>query len=100
MRTTALGRLTVASLAADGPLRQRGCGAALLWEADRGLMHTSIAWARDHGFDWMDRGVLDGSPRALALYQKLGFVEVGRRVDAFRVDDVSLTDIMMVLPLT
>jgi len=35
--------LTVASLAADGPLRQRGCDGPALWEVDRGRHRSSRA---------------------------------------------------------
>ena len=71
--------------------RRRGLAEALM----RGL----IAWAREHGLAWMDLGVFDGNPAALALYRKLGFREVARKVDAFRVDGTPLTDIAMTLSL-
>lgn len=71
--------------------RRRGLAEALM----RGL----AAWARGHGLAWMDLGVFDGNPAALALYHKLGFREIARKVDAFRVDDTPLTDIAMTLSL-
>jgi ribosomal protein S18 acetylase RimI-like enzyme len=72
-------------------LHRRGIGEALL--------RAAIAWARDAGLAWMDLGVFDGNPGAIALYRKVGFVEVGRVVDRYRVGDVPLTDIVMALRL-
>lgn len=63
------------------------------------LMTTAIAWARREGLAWMDLGVFSGNDPAIALYQKLGFVEVGRTPDRFRVGDASLTDVSMTLRL-
>lgn len=64
------------------------------------LMTTAIAWARNEGLVWMDLGVFAGNDPAIALYQKLGFVEIGRALDRFRVGDAALTDISMTLRLT
>ena len=79
-------------LGIDAGHRRRGLAEALM----RGL----IAWAREHGLTWLDLGVFDGNGPALALYRKLGFIEVARRADAFRVEGTPLTDIAMALRLT
>jgi len=63
------------------------------------LMLTAIAWAREAGVRWIDLGVMAGNDRAYALYRSLGFVEVGRVADRFRVGETSLTDIVMALAL-
>ena len=66
----------------------------------RRLMEAAIAWARDEaGLDYIDLGVFVGNGRAKRLYDSLGFVEVGVRADAFRVDGVSVDDIQMTLAL-
>jgi RimJ/RimL family protein N-acetyltransferase len=62
------------------------------------LMCAAIDFARAQPtLDWIDLGVFSGNPRAKALYDKLGFVEVGRREDCFRIGEESVTDIMMTL---
>jgi GNAT superfamily N-acetyltransferase len=71
--------------------RRRGVGEALL--------STAIEWARDAGLAWMDLGVFEPNPPAQALYRKLGFVEVGRTPDRFRIDGTSITDVLMALDL-
>jgi ribosomal protein S18 acetylase RimI-like enzyme len=81
-------RLGIGILAAH---HRRGLGDA--------LMKATIDWARAAGLAWMDLGVFGGNEPALALYRKLGFVEVGRVPDRFVVDGVSLTDIVMTLDL-
>lgn len=63
------------------------------------LMTAAIDWATASGLAWMDLGVFAGNDPAIALYQKLGFVEVGRAEDRFRVGDVALTDVLMALRL-
>ena len=65
------------------------------------LMQTAIDFCREApSLDWLDLGVFSGNPRAKALYDKLGFVEVGRRVDCFRIGGTSLDDIMMTLDVS
>lgn len=70
---------------------------------DRGLgktmCETVIAWSRAQGLAWIDLGVFGPNRRAQALYRKLGFIEVGRVADRFRVDGESIDDIMMTLAL-
>jgi ribosomal protein S18 acetylase RimI-like enzyme len=65
------------------------------------LMNTAIDFARSIPLiDWVDLGVFSGNERAKGLYDRLGFQEVGRREDAFRIGEVSVTDILMALPVT
>lgn len=62
------------------------------------LMLTAIDFCRgEPGLDWIDLGVFSGNPRARALYEKLGFVEVGRREDCYRIGAESVTDFQMTL---
>ncbi len=64
------------------------------------LMEAVITWARaEPGLDWLDLGVFAGNDVAHRMYQRLGFSETGRTPDLFRVDEWSLEDISMVLPV-
>lgn len=48
--------------------------------------------ARTAGYEQMELGHMDGNDRARHLYDKMGFVECGRNVRAFRYDDGSYRD--------
>ena len=65
------------------------------------LITTATEWARKTlGLSWIDLGVFENNEPARKLYQRMGFVENGARVDAFRVDDaVRVSDISMSLKL-
>ncbi len=64
------------------------------------LMRRSIDWAQlQPSLEWMDLGVFTHNERALAIYKKFGFLEIGRSRDAFRVDGRSIDDIQMTLKL-
>jgi RimJ/RimL family protein N-acetyltransferase len=65
------------------------------------LMTTAADWAhKKFGLSWIDLGVFENNEPARKLYRRLGFVENGVRVDAFRVDDdVCVTDVSMSLKL-
>jgi GNAT superfamily N-acetyltransferase len=71
----------------------RGLGARLVEEA--------IRWARDEArLEWIDLGVFASNAPARKLYQRMGFVEIGTKEDAFRLDSgVAVDDITMVLKL-
>jgi ribosomal protein S18 acetylase RimI-like enzyme len=74
----------------ERPYRGRGLG--------RALMEACIDWARQQpSLSWVDLGVFEGNDVAEALYRKLGFTELGRTPDRFRVDGLQITDITMVL---
>jgi len=75
----------------ERPWRGAGWGTQLLTQA--------IAWARAVGLAWLDLGVFSGNTPARALYRKLGFVELGTTVDAFRIDGQSVDDVAMTLRL-
>ncbi|MFO0552467.1 MAG: GNAT family N-acetyltransferase [Polyangiaceae bacterium] len=64
----------------------------------RKLMDAALDWARaEPRIAWVDLGVFEGNQVAYDLYIKLGFVERGRAVDRFRVDEFVITDIEMSL---
>lgn len=75
----------------ERPWRRRGLGRALCVRA--------IDWARAQDLAWLDLGVFADNLGAVALYRALGFVEIGRAVDRFRVDGRSLDDVVMALRL-
>jgi RimJ/RimL family protein N-acetyltransferase len=65
------------------------------------LITSASEWARKTlKLEWIDLGVFEKNEPARKLYKRMGFVENGARLDAFRVDDdVRVTDISMSLKL-
>ena len=64
------------------------------------LMRDVIDWAKAQAFlKWIDLGVFSHNAPARRLYESSGFVECGRTIDSFRVDNHSIDDIQMVLDL-
>jgi ribosomal protein S18 acetylase RimI-like enzyme len=63
------------------------------------LIEQAIAFASDHQLAWLDLRVFEKNDRAIALYRKFGFTELGRIPDCFRVGELSITDIFMALEL-
>lgn len=65
----------------------------------RRLMETALTWAREQPrLAWIDLGVFRGNEPARKLYERTGFVQVSTREDAFRADDgTSIDDVMMTL---
>ena len=63
------------------------------------LINGAIDLARKAGYEQLELGVFSDNSSAIHLYQKLGFREVGRMPNAFKLPDGSYSDeIMMVLP--
>ena len=75
----------------ERPVRRRGLG--------RQLLTTAIGWAREQGLTWLDLGVFADNAPARALYASAGFVEIGTTRDQFRVDGLSIDDVVMTLRL-
>jgi RimJ/RimL family protein N-acetyltransferase len=72
--------------------RGQGIGSALITAA--------LAWARrEHKLRWIDLSVFAHNLRALRLYERLGFRETGRTPDAYRVGELRIDDVHMVLSL-
>jgi RimJ/RimL family protein N-acetyltransferase len=67
----------------------------------RVMMETALAWAHlERSLEWVDLRVFSGNGPARALYQSLGFAEIGTCRDAFRMDDgTHIDDIHMVFDL-
>lgn len=63
------------------------------------LLRQAIAFARDEGLAWLDLWVFAHNAPALALYRKIGFVEVGRFPDQFRFRQMSIEDVAMAFRL-
>lgn len=64
------------------------------------MMETAIQWAQTQDkLDWLDLYVFEKNTPARKLYEKYGFVEVGRIQDRLRVRGEKLTDIAMALKL-
>jgi RimJ/RimL family protein N-acetyltransferase len=65
------------------------------------LVETAVQWARDQaGLRWIDLGVFSNNEPARKLYARMGFVEVGTRRDAFRLDaGPVIDDVLMALAL-
>lgn len=87
---TALHRAGI-GMGIERPWRGAGWGTRLLGDA--------VAWARAAGLAWLDLGVFSHNAPARALYAKLGFVETGVTVDAFRIDGQAVDDVAMTLRL-
>jgi RimJ/RimL family protein N-acetyltransferase len=65
------------------------------------LVETAVRWARDTaGLRWLDLGVFANNAPARKLYARMGFVEIGLRRDAFRLDaGPTVDDVQMALSL-
>ena len=76
----------------ERPYRGKGLGALLL--------DTALHWARlSEELDFIDLSVFAHNERALRLYTRLGFVEIGRIRDAYRLNGESIDDVLMTLAL-
>jgi RimJ/RimL family protein N-acetyltransferase len=77
-------------LGLETAFRGKGQGQALLQALiDWAAAATTLAW--------IDLGVFAHNTPGRRLYTRLGFVETGRTIDAFRVDDERIDDILMSL---
>ncbi len=66
----------------------------------RRLMDTAIEFARGvETLAWIDLRVFAHNAAGRALYLSLGFVEVGRVADRFRIDGESIDDLVMTLEI-
>lgn len=68
--------------------RRRGLG--------RALIEHAIAWAlRESTLEWIDLCYVAGNRPAERLYQRLGFQQLATIPDLFRVDQESISDVLM-----
>lgn len=64
------------------------------------MIETALSWVRSQPtLEWVDLFVFSENLGAIALYEKLGFLEIARVPDRFRVFGQSITDIHMTLKL-
>ncbi len=77
--STAEGVGEIESVAVGGAARRRGVG--------RALCETLVGWCREQGVGVIELEVRAGSDGAIALYEGLGFVVVGRRGGYYRDPD-------------
>lgn len=62
------------------------------------LMQAAIDFVRQEPtLEWIDLSVFSNNSRAIALYRRVGFEEVGRVPDKFRISGESITDVLMAL---
>jgi ribosomal protein S18 acetylase RimI-like enzyme len=82
-----LEHVAVLTLAVAAPFRRRGCGAALLAEAER--------WARRVGVRKLSLAVRGGNRGAQALYRSAGFVVEGVEREQVRAGDAFEDNVLM-----
>lgn len=58
----------------------------------RQLMEYMLELAAQIGYEQAELAVIDGNDRARALYEKCGFVETGRNINAIKYDDGTYCD--------
>jgi RimJ/RimL family protein N-acetyltransferase len=64
------------------------------------LIAAALAWARrERKLRWIELSVFAHNQRALLLYERLGFREIGRTPDAYRVGEHRIDDVHMALSL-
>jgi GNAT superfamily N-acetyltransferase len=74
------------------PYRRQGVAAALL--------NAAILWARSQeALTWLDSEVFGHNKPALRLHQRVGFTEVARLTDMFRIADEKVDDVRLTLKL-
>ncbi len=67
----------------------------------RRLIEAVVRWARNEALlDWIDLGVFSGNAPARKLYERMGFVTIGVREDAFHLEaGPAIDDVLMALRL-
>jgi ribosomal protein S18 acetylase RimI-like enzyme len=63
------------------------------------LVQTALAWARAHGFEWVDLDVLSQNHKARALYARSGFHVTGEVPDRYRIAGAPVGEVSMSLRL-
>jgi GNAT superfamily N-acetyltransferase len=64
------------------------------------LLNAAIIWARSQeALIWLDSEVFGHNEPALRLHQKVGFAEVARLTDMFRIAGAKVDDVRLTLPL-
>jgi RimJ/RimL family protein N-acetyltransferase len=64
------------------------------------LLDAAIRWAASQdSLTWLDSEVFGHNEPALRLHRKLGFAEVARVVDMYRIDGAPIDDVRLTLRL-
>lgn len=63
------------------------------------LMEELLTLAKDRGTKLVELEYIDGNERARNLYDKLGFIEVGRKPKAFKMEEDFFDEVLMVKEL-
>ena len=63
------------------------------------LMEELLTLAKDRGTKLVELEYIDGNKRARKLYDKLGFIEVGRKPKAFKIGEDFFDEVLMVKEL-
>jgi RimJ/RimL family protein N-acetyltransferase len=82
---------------------QLGIGIELAFQGQgfgMGLMSMALTWAKQQTIlEWVDLEVFAGNIRAIKMYERLGFQQIGYCADRFRLLGQSIDDIKMTLKL-
>ncbi len=64
------------------------------WECGLGtrMLEIALAQAKANGFEQVELGVFSDNPRAIHVYEKMGFRQYGRQPRAFKLKDGSYAD--------
>lgn len=77
-------------IAIERPYRRGGLG--------RRLLQAAIDFVRrEPSLEWIDLSVFSHNTPAIQLYRSLGFEEIGRVPDKFRISGESISDVLMAL---
>lgn len=64
------------------------------------MLEFVIDYCQQHpNIAWLDLDVMGTNKAAISLYEKLNFQLIGKKVDMFRINAVSLDHVMMTLPV-
>lgn len=67
--------------------RRKGIGTQMIKEA--------IAWCRKHNISKLNLEVFSSNVNAIKAYEKIGFVEEGRKKNQFKIDGLYVDDVLM-----
>ena len=64
------------------------------------VLQFAVHWARENHLSFVDLCVLDTNIPALGLYRSFGFIEIGRKENAFYIYESNITEIQMTLEIS
>jgi RimJ/RimL family protein N-acetyltransferase len=69
-------------------IKQQFCDAGL----GTAMMEYALSLAKEMGYEQVELSVVDGNARAKHLYEKMGFVEIGKTLRSLKYDDGTYRD--------